>query len=88
MKRTIWKFTLAATDRQTVEMPDNAQVLSAQMQGETLCLWALVYPDAPKTKREIEVFGTGHPVPPATRRFISTVQMHGGALIFHVFERE
>jgi hypothetical protein len=87
-KRTIWKYPLEITDTQNVMMPEGAEILSAQMQGDALCLWALVNPEAPKQRREIEVLGTGNPAPDAKRRYISTTQMHGGALVWHIFERE
>lgn len=61
MIRTIWKYPLKVTDTQDVMMPEGADILTAQMQGVTLCLWALVNPDAPKQRREIEVLGTGNP---------------------------
>lgn len=83
---TIWKFPLAITDRQNVMMPAGAEILSAQMQDDRLCLWALVNPEAPKQPREIEVLGTGQPITKADRRYISTTQMLGGRLVWHVFE--
>ena len=84
---TIWKYSLEATDRQNVMMPEGAQILTAQMQGETLCLWAIVNPEATKQLRYIEVIDTGHSIDDASRRYIATVRMEGGSLIFHVFER-
>ena len=86
MLATIWKFPLAITDRQTVTMPKGAQILSAQMQGTTLCLWALVDPAASRKDRTIEILGTGNPAPDAHRSYISTTQMAGGRLVWHVFE--
>lgn len=95
--KTIWKFPLEVTDVQSVAMPQGAQVLTAQLQGpsyearatdSSLCLWALVDPDAPKTVRLLHIFGTGHPVYNAdSLRYISTFQLDGGALVFHVFEQ-
>lgn len=87
MKRTIWKYPLGITDTQNLMLPEGAEILSAQMQGETLCLWALVNPDAPKQRREIEVLGTGNPAPEAARRYIATVQSHTSALVWHIFEK-
>jgi hypothetical protein len=85
--KTIWKFPLEVTDAQGVLLPQGAQVLTAQLQGRSLCLWALVDPDAPKTVRLLHIFGTGHPVHNAdSLRYISTFQLDGGALVFHVFE--
>jgi hypothetical protein len=86
--RTIWKYPLQITDLQNVLMPEGAQLLSAQMQGDTLCLWALVNPKASKRVRTIEIIGTGNPCEDVPRKYISTTQMAGGALIWHVFERE
>lgn len=42
MAETIWKFPLEIADSQSVVMPSGARILSAQMQGSTLCLWAVV----------------------------------------------
>lgn len=83
----IWKYPLEITDIQIVEMPSNAQILSAQMQGDALCLWVLVNMTDAIERRSIEIIGTGNPMAEYPRQFISTVQMHGGALVWHVFER-
>jgi hypothetical protein len=84
--KTIWKFPLAFIDEQNLMMPTCAEILTAQMQGTYLCLWALVDPKAPKQRRVIEVLGTGNPVSEANRRYIATVQMVGG-LVWHIFEK-
>lgn len=83
--KTIYKFPIAITDDQAVLMPASADILSAQFQGDTLCLWALLDTTEKKTARLIYIFGTGHPVPRRTDlRFIDTVQ--AGRLVWHVFE--
>jgi len=85
---TIWKYPLVITDTQNVMMPEGADILTAQIQhGSGLCVWALVNPDAPQQRREIEILGTGNPAPDAKRRYIATVQMLGGNLVWHIFER-
>ena len=88
MKRKIYKYPLQMADTQTVEMPEGAKLLTAQMQGQTLCLWALVdvEPELPKQNREIEIIGTGNPFTEAPRRYIATAQ--SGQWVWHVFERE
>lgn len=85
MEKTIWKFELRPAITK-IEMPEGAQVLTAQMQGNQLCLWALVDPGAKKETRTFEVFGTGHPINEGNIMYITTFQMSGGAFIFHVFE--
>lgn len=85
--KTIWKFPLDITDLQPVRMPQGAQILSVQMQYDRLVLWAVVDPEAKGELRTIEIIGTGNLVNPASRQFIGTVQMNGGLLVWHIFER-
>lgn len=91
MNKTIWKFELETTDNQKIQMPVGAEILTVQTQNETPCLWALVDPNEAKEDRFIEIFGTGHPIGydmdvDVDRKYISTYQLHGGSLVFHVFE--
>lgn len=86
MSRAIWKFPLKITDAQHITAPAGAKIIAVQMQGDTLCLWAIVNPDAPTKRIEIRVHGTGHPLPvDADYDHIGTVQASGGALVWHVF---
>ena len=85
--KTIWKYQLEITDEQSLMMPEGAKILTAQIQQETLCLWALVDPIIPKQLRKIEIIGTGNPIYDLERKYISTVQMAAGKLIFHLFEK-
>jgi len=88
--KTIWKFPLQSADQQTIKMPAGAELLSVQVQRETVCLWAKVDPEAAREPRVIAIFGTGHELPEdeSTFRleFIDTFQLHDGALVFHAFE--
>ncbi|WP_269581880.1 DUF7352 domain-containing protein [Roseibium sp. Sym1] len=83
---TIWKFTISPTDEVSIQMPEGATVLSAGVQGETMCLWAQVNPEKKTVVRRFYVVGTGHLMPIGSLRFIDTVQMMNGALVFHIFE--
>lgn len=89
MTYVIWKFPILPTNNK-VEMPEDAEVLTAQMQGSTLCIWALVDPSADKVKRDIVVVATGHEISKAedledsARRHVGTVQV--GDLALHVFD--
>lgn len=89
--RTIWKYTLEITDRQSISLPEGAEVLHVGNQAESLCLWALVDPKAKLGPiRCFEIFGTGHPIPEdmgVSRKFLGTIIMQHGALVWHVFER-
>ena len=88
MSNAIWKYQLHLTDRQSVEMPSGAKILSVAEQEETLCLWALVDTKAPFYEmRQIEIVGTGNPIPslapPQERTFIGTVVTQ--PFVWHVF---
>jgi hypothetical protein len=84
--KTIWKFPIECVDSQVIEIPHGAKILTAQFQGDKLCLWALVDTEEPKELRNILIYGTGHAMKPDNLRYISTYQVAGGRLIFHVFE--
>lgn len=83
--KAVWKFPLEISDTQNVFMPPGAEILTAQMQADELCLWAVVTPGPMTERRTIEIVGTGNPMPEAERRYIATVQM--GAFVWHVFEQ-
>lgn len=85
--KTIWKFPFTVSDEVRVDMPARAQVLSVQLQNGQPTMWALVDPEARLVTHRFRVFGTGHPVPFGiiTAQFVGTFQMHGGALVFHLF---
>jgi hypothetical protein len=84
---SIWKFQIAMVKSQQVTMPADARILSVQFQGLALCLWVLVDPnESVRLPREIQIFGTGHPLPSYVHRYIGTVQQHDGRLVWHVFE--
>jgi hypothetical protein len=84
--KTIWKWTLAVTDQQSVELPRGAEILAVQIQGGLPQLWALCDSDQPKERRVIAIIGTGHPIVREPGRYINTFQMYDGALVFHAFD--
>lgn len=87
MKKTIWKFPLEIIREQNLMMPEGAEILSVQTQHNSLCLWALVNPEAPLQRRVIEVFGTGHSISDAERKYVTTAQRDGGKFVWHIFEK-
>lgn len=85
--KTIYKYKLQTTDEQQILMPEGAEILTVQLQDGEPQLWALVETELPKTKRYIEIFGTGNPITGiGPHKYIATYQLRGGALVFHVFE--
>ena len=88
-EQSIYKYELEITDNQNILLPIGAQILTVQNQNGKACLWALVDPNKETEARHIEIFGMGQPVLSdmgTSREYISTFQMHGGQLVFHVFE--
>jgi hypothetical protein len=88
--KVIYKYKLEPLDLQTVTLPKGYEIVSAQMQYNDLFLWALVDKFAKEDEVvEIEILATGSPIPEyvGARKFISTVQMHGGRLVWHIFRR-
>ena len=81
---SIWKYVLKPENE--ISIPVGAQVLSVREQGDDICLWALVSPDAPKETRRFVAFGTGHDVPQIPMQFHGTAHLQAGKLVFHVFE--
>ncbi len=88
--KKIYKYELKIVDQQEIRIPFGGEILCAQMQGPVLCIWVLVDPGNSPKSRAFEIFGTGHPMEdplPYKREYISTFQLQGGALVFHLFER-
>lgn len=84
--RTIWKFPLNWNVQQSVNFPRGATILDVQMQGSTICLWAVVNTESPIEPRIIHVVGTGCEVPPQLYKehYIGTVQVDG--YVWHLFQ--
>jgi hypothetical protein len=85
--RKIYKYSLVIADEQAISLPKDAEILAVQVQGGTLCLWAIVFPGNENELKAIEIYGTGHDFPTigqGERKYISTVQM--GGFVWHVFE--
>jgi len=86
----IYKYTLMPEDRQVVEMPKGATILSVGADvfvPDNLCLWALVDPGERPEMRVIHIHGTGHDVvTPERLTYIGTATMRSLSLVWHVFE--
>lgn len=84
--KTIYKYILNPETVQSVIMPQDAKILSVQVQHGQICIWAVGKASGVNERRIFHVYGTGHELPDDELSFIGTVQLHGGALVFHVFE--
>lgn len=84
--KTVYKYPLDLSGINQVDMPQGAEILSVQVQGRTPQMYALGDPARPIETRQFRIVGTGHPIERDDLHFIDTIQVAGGALVFHVFE--
>lgn len=88
---TIWKYVF--TDNEdSFQIPCGAEILTVQTQNdgigglEQICLWALVDPEQPTETRTFYAHPTGGNLGSRKQKYIGTVQMFAGKLVWHVFE--
>jgi hypothetical protein len=84
--RTIWKFEIPVADSFGVGMPMGAEVLCVQVQRGFPHIWAIV--DDQEVRSVVRMFcvrGTGHELG-EVGKYVGTFQVHGGELVFHLFE--
>ena len=87
---TIYKYELDTTDKQTVTIQKDAEILAVQAQFEIPCIWAMIDTENDMEEITIEIFGTGHKIPVdmgVVRQHLGTYQIQGGSQIYHVFKR-
>lgn len=88
--KTIWKYTLNDTET-ALQLPTNSKILSVQNQNEEICMWVEVdVNNKETTQRYFKILGTGDFLSEdigIKHNFINTVQLHGGRLVFHIYER-
>ena len=85
--RTIYKYPLLFHSKQTITTNPNPKILCVQIQNNRPFIWVEV--DAMNDGAHmftIEIFGTGHEMPEAKRKYIGTYQLHGGTEIYHVYK--
>lgn len=78
-------------DYQTLDLPEGSKILSVLEQNNTIVLYALVDIDIESTDvYNIAIKGTGHNFQKELEdyTFLGSVNLVGGALIFHVFYKK
>ena len=93
--RSIYKYSIVNSKDGVIEGPIT-KLLTAQVQHGDIVVWAEVDTEKPNRKFQVIPIGTGWPLDaPAGKEcildshtYISTVQMGGGALIFHIYAKE
>ena len=84
----VWKYGVPIQSEPHVfSMPLGAVPLAVQVQDGDPVMWVKVNPGPPYVNRRFRWVGTGHDFDDeAMIDYVGTVQMVGGALIFHLFE--
>lgn len=86
--RTVYKYPLEITDEQEITAAKGWRPLAVQKQGNDCYLWAEVDDQARLVPHKVYVHGTGHQLDPNAIHYVGTLQLAGGALIFHVFTED
>lgn len=81
----VWKY-IVEVDGPPVEMPTGAEILTAQMQGGDICIWARVNTEMQPEQRTIIIAATGEGISPGLA-YIGTVISPRTGLVWHLFER-
>lgn len=86
--KTIYKYPIEITDKQTLPMPVGANILTVQVQNGNPFIWAMVDTEAPIEGVAIIVYGTEHPIDESLNlEYIGTFQSNGKCFVFHVLKR-
>ncbi len=86
--KVIYKQQLAFMNSQAVLIPEDAEILSIQIQNGTLCFWYMCDQySSVKKERYFHIYGTGMTVLPdnGNETFLETVQAEDGH-VWHVYE--
>ena len=88
MSSVIHKYMLNLVDCQVIRLPKGFEILTAQVQFGNVCLWVKHDKDETRDRVDVPVYtiGTGNDIDDLYNlKYISTIQMCEGSLIFHMF---
>lgn len=83
----IFKYEIPIEDEFTLKLPHSSQILSFQCQKGKPYIWVLHPENKPLVDHHFSLIGTGHHIKPCECNFIGTVQLLGGDLVYHLFQR-
>ena len=84
---TIHKFTLSPEELNEIRLPADAEILTVQNQRNKICMWVKLDKSSQRVVRKFSVLGTGWDIVSKYKlKYIGTVQLEDGLLVFHVFE--
>jgi hypothetical protein len=83
---TVYKEKLEITKHQEVELPSGYKILTINLQNNLPMVWFLCDTENPKVPVTIHMYGTGFDIAMYPGRYISTIFVDNGKLVFHFFE--
>jgi hypothetical protein len=84
----ILKWTLELVDRQTIQVPEYAQVLSVQVQGANVSLWMHCNEAHELVDFDVAMHATGQDIPASVSDifdYLGTVQLCDGKIVYHFY---
>lgn len=82
--RTIYKYPLAVTSKQTIQVPVRSIPRHVGLDPDGVpCLWLQVLADNDTTDLVVYIVGTGRPIPTEATRFLGTFVQ--GLFVWHVY---
>jgi len=86
--KRIFKYEIDLVERQVIEIPSKT-ILSVKEQNGAIVSYAIADSDIEPTKYEFLISGTGHSITFEVEdyKFLDTVKMNNGSLMFHIFYR-
>ncbi len=81
---TIWKASLELAERQKVELPRGAKIISAQYQHGFPAIWFECDPKATQVIRQVTIVGTGHEIPKDAGDYLATL-VDGSPFVWHLY---
>lgn len=90
--KSIYKYEVPLSGEVTV--PFGAKLLTVQVQGESIQAWFKVDKDAAddisveKDTKQLYIIPTGGEFEDLALKYLTTIQLCAGSVVFHVFEDE
>ena len=84
--RVIYKYQLDVIDRQDIQLHQDCDILSVQLQDGVPCMWVMIDQSQPVMRVTIRCLGTGHNNYENHQflKYIATIQMPSAA-VWHWF---
>ncbi len=80
--KKIYKYKLPLVPNIKIPLPRSRKLLSAQIQGEEICVWAEIETNEPCFECTFSIVATGEN-PPEHMTYLSTIQLDG--FVWHIF---